>query len=77
MNSDERKSIAKAYHDMMQMPAWKELMKYANEERDASVKRVDDKNASDLNIGTVCEERGIRKGIFKLIKHAEQSAEGV
>jgi hypothetical protein len=62
---------------MMNMDAWKDLEEWASNERDASIKRVDDRAASDLNIGTVCEERGIRKGILKIIQHANQCKEGI
>lgn len=77
MNSDEKKSLQSAYQSMMYSAAWLDLERYASDERDASIKRVDDKNASDLNLGSVCEERGIRKGIFKIIKYAQQRGEGV
>lgn len=77
MTPEEKKSLTNAYASMMNMDAWEELVRFANSERDASIKRIDDKNAADLNLGTVCEERGIRKGIFKLIQHAEQCREGV
>ncbi len=77
MTPEESKSLANAYASMMNMNAWQDIVRFANEERDASIKRIDDKSAADLNLGTVCEERGIRKGIFKLIQHAEQCREGV
>jgi hypothetical protein len=75
--NEAKKALANAYAIMMQTDAWKDLERYAIAERDASAKRIDDKPASDLNLGTVCEERGIRKGIFKLIQHAEFCKEGV
>ncbi len=62
---------------MMQSEAWQDLEKYANEERELSMKRMDAKSASDLSLGEVCEERGIRKGIFRVIQHAEFCREGV
>lgn len=75
--NDAKKSLMNAYASMMQMDAWKDLERFAILERDASAKRIDDKPASELNLGSVCEERGIRKGLFKIIKHAEQCREGV
>jgi hypothetical protein len=75
--SDEKKERASAYQNMMQMPAWKDLEKYASEERISSMKRMDEKPAAILSLGDVCEERGIRKGIFKIIQHAEQCREGI
>lgn len=72
-----KERLKSEYTSMMGTPAWKNLVAYAENERDASIKSIDDKNASDLNINVVCEQRGIRKGIFKLIQHAEQCREGV
>jgi hypothetical protein len=77
MNSDEKKSLASAYRSMMQTPAWKDLEIFANTERDASIRSIDVKNACDLNINTVCEQSGIRKGISRIIQHAQQRSEGV
>lgn len=74
---DAKQSRASDYAAMMNMAAWSDLVAYAEAERDASIKSIDDKSAADLNINVVCEQRGIRKGIFKLIQHAEQCREGV
>jgi flagellar motility protein MotE (MotC chaperone) len=71
-----RNRLASAYSAMMQSEAWKDLENFANGERESSMKRMDTKNASDLVLGEVCEERGIRKGIFKVIQHAEFRAGG-
>ncbi len=76
-NKEEKKAMASAYRQMMQLPAWKDLEKYCAGERDASMKRMDVKPATDLSLGEVCEERGIRKGIHKVIMHALQRCEGV
>lgn len=76
-DDDIRKRLKTAYASMMVMDAWKDLEQYAADERQMSMERIDNKSASELNIGTVCEERGIRKGIFKLIQHAQQRAEGI
>lgn len=73
----EKKKLSHDYAVMMSSEAWKDLVQYAEDERSASIKRVDDKDASDLNIGTVCEERGMRKGMHKLLQHAEQRLEGI
>ena len=75
--SEEKKALAGAYKALMVMPGWIDLEKYAEEERDSSMKRVDSKSANDLSLGYVCEERGIRKGIAKLIQYAKQNAEGI
>lgn len=74
---EDKKALADAYNSMMQLAAWKDLERYADDERHASMRRMDDKSASNLSLGEVCEERGIRKGIFKLIQHAQQRAEGI
>lgn len=75
--SEDKKAHTDAYRTLMNMDAWKDFEQFANAEVDASRKREDSKHASDLTIGYVCEERGIRKGILKLIQHAEQKREGV
>lgn len=72
-----KERLKSEYTQMMETPAWKNLVAYAENERDASIKSIDDKSAADLNINVVCEQRGIRKGIFKLIQHAEQCRDGV
>lgn len=76
-DSDLKKALTAAYASLLQTSAWKDLIEYAREEQKKSMERVDSKAASELNIGTVCEERGIRKGIFKIIQYAEQRAEGI
>lgn len=70
-------NLSKAYASMMQMDAWKDLERYAEDEREMSMKRIDDKSARDLSLGEVCEERGIRKGILKVLQHAELRKEGI
>lgn len=71
------KSLADSYQLMMKLPAWKDLEAYAESEQLASVLRSDSKAASDLNINFICEERGIRKGIKKIMLHAIQRTEGI
>jgi hypothetical protein len=77
MTQDEKNRWASSYGSMMQSEAWKDLERYALAEREASMQRIDVKNASDLSLGEVCEERGIRKGIFKLMQHAEFKKQGI
>lgn len=55
---------------MMNSPAWKDLEAWALDERDRSMKSVDSIAAKDLSINHVCEERGYRNGIKKLIDQA-------
>lgn len=77
MTPEQKSSLQRAYTTMMAMDAWKDLERYADEERDASMRRMDSKAATDLSLGEVCEERGLRKGMHKLILHAEQRKEGI
>lgn len=76
-SSEEKKALADSYALMMTLPAWKDLDVFARSEHDGSVKREDSKSARELTLGEVGEERGIRKGILKILKHAEQRREGV
>lgn len=69
--------MAAGYKSMMVSAAWQDLERYAKEERDNSMKRIDCTPADELVIQTVCEERGIRKGIWKVIQFAQQRSEGV
>lgn len=70
-------SMKAAYDDMTKLPAWKDLVDYAEGEMEASMKRIDSKSASDLNIGEVCEERGVRAGIRKILRHVDMRKEGI
>jgi hypothetical protein len=74
---EDRKSLAGAYTHMMTLDAWKDLEKWAMEEEQYSMKRQDDKPAKDLVFAEVCEERGYRKGIKKILDHAAQRKEGI
>lgn len=73
----KKKSLADAYANMMEMDAWKELEEYARNEKQASLSRMDSKSTRDLSIGEVCEEIGIRKGIAKILRHAEDCRGGI
>jgi hypothetical protein len=75
--SDIKKRIAGEYAAMMQSEAWKDLEAWSKLERAASFQRVDDKPINELIVPFTCEERGIRKGILKVLQHAEQCREGV
>lgn len=77
LTDEQKKQLSSAYHSMMAMDAWQDLVAYAKEERESSFKRSDSKSAGDLTIGEICEERGIRKGLFKLLQYAEFKREGV
>jgi hypothetical protein len=74
---EAKKARVNAYQTLMQMPGWKDLEKWAENEKFLSMKRMDEKSASSLSLGEVCEERGIRKGIMKILNYAEQCREGI
>jgi hypothetical protein len=75
--SEDRKALADAYNSMFLSAAWMDLERYAKAEKEASMKRMDSKAASDLSLGEVCEERGVRKGIQKILQYAQQKGEGI
>lgn len=77
VTDEAKKAKAKNYASMMATDGWSDLVKYADAERDLSMRRMDVKSAADLSLGEVCEERGIRKGLHKLIQHAEFCRDGV
>jgi len=75
--SDEKKALSDLYKVMMNGDAWKDLERFAEQERERSVKRFDDKSASQVTLCEVGEERGIRKGIYKILQHAQQRRDGI
>lgn len=75
--TEERKNLAKAFELMMSMEAWKVLEDYSARECESSMQRMDSKSASILSLGEVCEERGFRKGIRKILKYAKDCKEGI
>lgn len=77
MNALERKQLADNYAAMMQMQAWADLEQYLKDEILLSVNRSDSKSAAEITIGEVCEERGLRKGLNKVLQHALFRKEGV
>ena len=77
VTSEEKRTLANAYALMMASDAWLDLERFMIEERTSSMRRIDDKSAASLSLGEVCEERGIRKGIIKILQHAAQRKEGV
>jgi hypothetical protein len=77
LRKNDNNALRSAYAAMMEMEAWKDLVRFCEDERDTSMKRMDAKSAAELALGEVCEERGIRKGIFKVIQHAEFKREGI
>lgn len=77
MTQTINKERADIYRRMMESDGWKDLEAFALRERDQSMQRMDSTSASDLTIGQVCEERGIRKGIMKILQRAQQCREGV
>lgn len=63
------------YAALAQSDAWKDVEKWAFEQVKASQELQDAKASRELSLNEVCEERGIRKGMLKLIKHVQQTAE--
>jgi hypothetical protein len=68
--TDEQKARASNYAALLNMEAWRDLVRVANDEISRSMTSQDSKDASDLNINTVCEERGYRKGIRWVLQEA-------
>lgn len=64
------------FTQMINSEAWKELVRWAEEEKERSMSAIDAIPAKDLSANHVCEERGVRKGIQKLINQAHYCAEG-
>lgn len=64
------------FAQMITLSAWKRLEKWAEEESDRSMRMIDGISAKDLSVNHVCEERGLRKGILKVIQYANGQAEG-
>ena len=75
--SEDKKAIANAYEVMTSMPAWKELVQFIEAEKEHSINRLDVKPAKDVSVGDYCEERGYRKGLEKILQHAEYRKSGV
>lgn len=76
MNDLDRKERASRFNSLMASDAFKELEAWANNEVETSMLRMDGTPASELNLGLVCEERGTRKGIKKVIDQIRFYAEG-
>jgi hypothetical protein len=71
--SDERQ---KEYAQLLTMPAFMDLARWAAEESDRSMRMMDAVSAKDLCLNHVSEERGFRKGMAKVIQYAKGVAEG-
>lgn len=68
-------SMKGQFEAMLNTDAWKRLEQWADEERERSRDIIDSIPAKDLNSNHVCEERGIRKGMMKLVQQAHFFAE--
>ena len=75
--SEEKKALCDFYRAMTNTVAWNDLKQWVDKQLLASMDRMDSKSASSLTLIDVGEERGIRKGMLKLIHYAEQKAEGI
>lgn len=65
-----------AFSVLVRSNAWQRLEAWVAHEVDSSIRLQDAKPADELNLGTVCEERGIRKGMMRVIQEAKGKAEG-
>jgi len=77
VNAQERKALSDAYFAMVQMDAWEDLERFIVDEREASVRRSDTRSAAEITLAEVGEERGIRKGLDKILKHVMFRKEGI
>ena len=76
MSEIERRGLGSSYQQMTDLDAWKDLEAYIKEQRETSIKLLDDRSPKDLTLGEVCEERGIRKGMLKILSHVESMKSG-
>ena len=66
----------KEYAQLITMNAWKDLERWVTSEVEKSMRGIDSIAAKDLSVNHVCEERGNRKGIQRVIHYAKGVAEG-
>ena len=64
------------FQDLVKLDAWRELEKWIDQECQNSMKRMDNIDAQDLKLNQVCEERGYRNGLRKVLREVRQRAEG-
>lgn len=62
--------------DLIHTEAWLHMEKWIEEECQRSIDRLDIVDAKDLNINLVCEQRGYRNGLRKVIRELRGLAEG-
>jgi hypothetical protein len=68
--TEEQKRRSSNFAALINTDGWRELEREAQREISRSMGSMDNKAAQDLNINTVCEERGYRKGIRWLLQQA-------
>lgn len=68
-DNEKAKAIERAnsYRDMCNLWAWKDLVRIIEEEKIASVTRCDSIPTKEMSLSLVSEERGIRKGLNKIL----------
>lgn len=76
MTDKDRADRGELYTQMIASKAWADFEKWANSELARSRDIIDAINAKDLNVNQVCEERGYRNGIRRMIQEARARAEG-
>lgn len=68
--TEEQKIRSERYAALVRTDGWRDLETVAKAELNRSMLSLDNKDAKDLNINTVCEERGYRKGIRWVLQQA-------
>ena len=75
--SEDAKAIerANAYRQMCQMWAWKDLMKIVEDVKEETVSREDSYATKDLSLVLIAEDRGIRRGLNRLLSEVDSILE--
>jgi len=78
MNENEKaKAVEKAnsYREMCRLWAWKDLINSIDEIKKESVTRTDSYSTKDLSLVLIAEDRGIRKGLDRLLAEVDSILE--
>lgn len=77
MIAEKDHGLSSAYIALIQSDGWKDLEHFMDMEREASMRRIDSKAASELTVGEICEEKGIRKAINKILRYVQDRKNGI
>jgi cell wall assembly regulator SMI1 len=69
-------NLKSQFEAMLASEAWKKLEQWVAEEQERSITIVDAIPAKDISSNHYCEERGLRKGMAKVLQQAHFFAEG-